>query len=62
MSITLGVSKATCISERDDWILDRGLRREDEIVKNRRKPCFEQNMSYLIKIIFRKSGLVIEEI
>ena len=48
--------------ERDEWILYRGLRREEEIVKNHRKPYSEQKMSYIIEIMFRKSGLTIEEI
>ena len=63
--MTLGVSRDTNHtwikkrkSERDDWILYRGLRREEDIVKNYRKPY----KSYIIEIMFRKSGLVIEEI
>ena len=48
--------------ERTDWVLHRGLRREVEIARNLRKPYSEQKMSYVIKIMFSKAGLVMQQI
>ena len=50
------------IKERTDWVLHRGLRREVEIAKNHRKPYLEQKMSNVIKIMFSKAGLVMQQI
>ena len=47
--------------ERTDWVLHRGLRREVEIARNLRKPYSEQKMSYVIKIMFSKAGLVMKQ-
>ena len=48
--------------ERIDWDLHRGLRKEAEIARNYRKPYSEQKMSYVIKIMFSKAGLVMKQI
>ena len=47
-------------SERNDWILYKVLRREEDIVKNHRKPQYEQKMSYTNDIMFSISGLAID--
>ena len=48
--------------ERTDWVLQRGLRRDVKIARNHRKPYFEQKISYVIKIMFSKTGLVMKQI
>ena len=48
-------------NERENWVLYRGLRREEDIVRNQRKPCSDQKISYLIEIMFRKLGLVLDD-
>ena len=48
--------------ERIDWELHRGLQREAEIARNQRKPYSEQKMSYVIEIMFSKTGLVMKQI
>ena len=44
----------TLKAERDNWILYRGLRREQEIVMSQKKPCSEQKMDLLIEIMYQK--------
>ena len=61
----LVTSFTTCtvtIAAEIDWELHRGLRREAKIARNQRKPYSEQKMSYVIEIMFSKTGLVMKHI
>ena len=49
--------KVMGVSERDNWILSRGLRREKDLIRKANKSCSDQKMNCIIENMYIKSGI-----